>query len=940
MRRILSLSLITLLVAAFGTWGGHAPSKPEWKIRSAERGERGPFPSDWFMQQRTWPDAQIDIGDYHAAQRQAERLANRTLDEHPPWIPVGPDNIGGRIADIAVHPTNAQIYYVAAASGGVFKTTNGGGSWSAVFDAMPSMSMGALAIDPLNPGVVYAGTGEASSGGYSYFGTGIYKSTDAGATWQASGLENSRYIARIVLEPANPQRIWVAAMGEVYATNTERGVYLSPDGGLTWQRKLYLNDSTGASDVVVHPTNPQIVFAAMWQRIRGPEVRQAGGRASGIFRSTDAGETWTRLTDGLPVQADTVGRIGIAISPSNPSVLYAIYANHPGFFMGLFKSVDGGETWTRTNDSALEDIYSSFGWYFGNVRVRPDNPNVVFALGVDLYRSMDGGQSWEDVGWGVHVDHHAMSFEPGQPTRILLGNDGGMYRTTNNGNSWTFQTGLPVNQFYAATVDPQFPQRRYGGTQDNGTLQTLTGTVSNWQEILGGDGFYVLVDPTNSQRIYAEYQWGYLCRSEDGGVWFDYAMDGINPSERTNWSTPIALDPQNAAVVYYGAERLYRSNNNGNWWDAISPDLTDGGGAGNLNFGTITTIGVSPLNHQIIWAGTDDANVWVSTNYGASWQNRSQGLPNRWITRVSPDPLDSNGIYVCLSGFRNPEQNAHLFYSSDLGVTWQSISGDLPEGPLNDVIPDPNFEQRLYAASDFGTFVSVNRGQQWVALGEDLPRVPVLDLVLHNPTRQLVAATYGRSMYTLALSELDLNRPPVLRNYAPASIDTLPVPGSMMFSFFAVDPDSDSVIYRWTREGEFVGDLTHVELFFEQAGVHERVEVTASDGEIAIGHVWEFVTGSVGVGNLPAVANRFDLTVYPNPFNSAANIVYDLPNSGYVEISVFDITGRQTATLLNSWHAAGQWRYVWRADNIASGSYFVQLKTGRERRIVKVLLLR
>jgi photosystem II stability/assembly factor-like uncharacterized protein len=941
-RRLFMAGLLLVSIAALVILSGHAPAKPLWRQRAVERGRRGPFPSDWFMQQRVWPDAQIEMADYRAAVDAADRVRGRsTRDQMPPWTPVGPTNIGGRVADIVAHPHNPQVFYVAAASGGIFKTTDGGLSWTAVFDQSPSLSMGALAMDPAHPDTLYAGTGEACSAGYSYFGTGIYRTINGGLTWQPRGLSNSRYIARIVLDPEDPQRIWVAAMGELYATSSERGIYLSTDGGASWQQKLFVNDSTGASDVVVHPESPQTIYAAMWQRIRSPEVRRAGGRGSGVFRSTNGGSTWTRLTDGLPAQAENVGRIGLAISPSEPNVLYAIYADDPGEFMGLYRSGDGGETWGRTNDAALVNLFSDFGWYFGNVRVRPDNSNVVFALGVYLFRSTNGGQSWNNVGGGVHVDHHAMCFDPAQPFHILLGNDGGAYRSTNNGNSWTFLPGLPVNQFYAATVDAQHPLRRYGGTQDNGTLRTPTGASSDWQQILGGDGFYVLVDPANELRIYGEYQWGSLYRSEDGGSLFDWILNGVDGTERTNWSTPIAMSPDNPQVLYYGAERLYRTTNRGDVWTAISPDLTHGGGAGNLGFGTITTIDVSALNPQVIWVGTDDANVWVTTDRGATWQNRSAGLPQRWVTRVTADPFDANAAYVCISGFRNAEQDAHLFYTSHLGTSWQIISGDLPAGPLNDVIADPNFRQRLYAASDFGVFVSVDRGSHWSALDENVPRVPVLDLVLHNSARQLVAATYGRSMFALDLDSLVLNRPPVIVSYRPALLDTLPVPQTVLFSVTAQDPDTDSLSYAWTRNGNAAGTDSAVELSFTQIGVSERVTVVVSDGELSTEQEWDFVTGTSGLGEFPGVPESAALlSVYPNPFNSQASVEYRMVRAGPVDIAVFDLTGRRVTTLLNSWQPAGKGHMTWSASALASGTYFIRYSAREAQRTQKVFLIR
>ena len=915
-------------------------SEPQGFTQRVQR--HGPFPSDWFMLQRQWPDLRIDPADYLNAHRSAMTLRETRLDEHPPWIPAGPNNIGGRLTDIVGHPTNTQLFYVAAASGGVFKTVNGGSAWTPVFDWAPGLSMGALAIDLSHPDTVYAGTGEANSAGYSYFGFGLYRTADGGDTWTHLGLTDTRYIARVVVDQDNPQSIWVAAMGELYVTNIERGVYHSTDGGATWTQSLFVNDSTGASDVVINPLNPQIVYAGMWQRIRDIENRDVGGRGSGVFKSINGGESWTRLEDGLPPQGEDVGRIGLAICPDDPDVLYAIYADHPGYFAGIYRSADGGETWVRTNDGNISELYSSFGWYFGNVRVRPDNCDMAFALGQTLARTTNGGQTWTYIANSVHVDHHAMWFHPAQPANILLGNDGGLYRSTNNGNSWSFLPGLPVNQFYAATVDPQLPNRRYGGTQDQGTMRTLTGGLNDWSEIYGGDGFYCLVDPTNSNRIYAEYQYGGLGRSEDGGDSFDYLWwDDADPNERRNWSAPVVLHPTTPSTVFIGGERLHRSQNHGDTWESISPDLTDGGGDGNLMFGTLTTIGISPVNPQVIYCGTDDANVWVTQNGGASWQNRSAGLPDRWITRVVPDPNEINVVYVTISGFRNNEQDAHIFMSDDYGANWQNISGTLPMGPLNDVVPDSDIPGRLYVASDFGTFVTPDYGDHWMALGEDLPIVPVIQLILHNPTRILTAATYGRSMFTLNLNELIVNRTPEITGVTPADLDTIVAPQLITFSVEASDPNGDPLTYVWTRGGDTVSTATSVELQFSDTGVTEHIIVSISDGELSAEHEWSFyVAGAEAAGDFILHPSSFSLSVYPNPFNSTATIRYALPRAARVQLDLYDITGRKVSRLLSGDLPAGSASLSWTADELPSGTYFLHFQAADFTQTHKVLLIR
>ncbi len=749
-----------------------------WLVFDRENPNRremdGPFPSDWFMVQRTWPEPHLDHQRVLNGAAEAARLRRSTLDEDPFWIQRGPTNIGGRLTDIVGHPTDENTFYIASAAGGVFKTTDGGGNWIPITDGFPTPSMGAIALDPQNPETIYCGTGEANSANDSYFGSGIYKSTNGGDTWQQSGLINSRFIARVVVHPEDPTNIWVAAMGELFTSGGERGVYFSDDAGQTWDQKLFVNDSTGACDVVVHPTNPDIVYAATWQRIRGPEYRFVGGRGTGIYKSENRGETWTRLSSGLPPVAEDIGRIGLAIAVSNPNVLYAIYADDPGNFLGVFRTSDAGESWTQVNDGSLVDMYSSFGWYFGNIRVRPDDEDMVFVLGVQLLRSANGGTSWTEIGetndgdW-VHVDHHAMWFNPQQPFRLLLGNDGGLYRSLNNGNTFDDLNNFPCIQYYAGTYDAQQPHRLYGGTQDNGTLRSLSGEPDEYQRIYGGDGFYTIVDPTNNNFVYAEYQYGGLGRSTDGGSEFDYALSGIDEEERRNWNTPVVLDPNNPQVMYYGAERLYKSTNRAQAWDPISPDLTDGGGQGILVFGTITAIGVSTVNSQVIYAGTDDANVWVTTNGGSTWNRVDDGLPERWVTRITPHFENAGEALLTISGYRNAEQQAHLYRTTNYGQTWEEVGANLPDVPLNDALYDPEFSNRIYVASDFGVFWSADYGMNWAALGQGMPPVPTHDLIFDPANRRLHAATHGRSFMTLPLDSLPGNHPPRILELFPIS---------------------------------------------------------------------------------------------------------------------------------------------------------------------------
>ncbi|MBD3335311.1 MAG: glycosyl hydrolase [Candidatus Eisenbacteria bacterium] len=712
-------------------------------------------PNDWFFIQRAYPQGEIrmDVFQQEAARALAQREELRATGEQQragwdgTWQPAGPTNIGGRITAVDIHPSQPYRIIAGAAFGGVLRSDSGGSAWTFLMDDGPSLSIGDLAIDPSDPDRIIVGTGEANASGDSYPGTGVYITTDGGDTWSFSGLAESRHIGRVIIHPQDPDRIYVAAAGALFSKNPERGVYRSTDGGGSWEQMLFVSDSTGCIDLAVHPGDPDLVYAAMWERWRRPGDRRAGGITSGLYRSADGGESWELLENGLPPAAPDVGRIGLALAPSEPATIYAIYADHPGYFMGLYKTTDGGDSWSRVNDGALDDLYSSFGWYFGNVRVDPQDPDRVYAMGLYTYRSTNGGGSWSNITWSVHVDQHDWWIRPGNGQWMISGNDGGLDITTNGGSSWTKLYNLPVTQFYTGEIDEQLPHRLYGGTQDNGTLRTLTGAVNDWEEIFGGDGFYVNVDPANSNVIYAEYQWGNLYKSTDGGYDFNWAMSGINSSDRRNWSTPVVMDPSDPQTLYYGTYRVYRTTNGAGNWTAISSDLSNGPGSGSLPFGTITTIAVAPSDPDVIYAGVDDGNAWRTTDGGGSWANISGALPERWVTRVAVDPAEPLTAYVTLSGYREDIPLPHIFRTTDGGATWNDISQGLPEVPINVVRVDPDVPSWLYVGNDVGVYVSTDTGQSWLPLGQELPVVTVHDLRLHAPTRTLVAATHGRSMF-------------------------------------------------------------------------------------------------------------------------------------------------------------------------------------------------
>lgn len=700
----------------------------------------GPEGSDeWFARQRLHPGAG-DIGANLAKARgQASALS---VTAQAAWQSLGPA-LGGRVSDIAVDPTRANTVYVGAASGGLWKSTDGGTTFSYSWQRELPQSTGAVAVS--STGAIYVGTGEGAPGSasYSFPGNGIYRSVDAGVTWQHLGLGGTDRIGRISIDPANPNRIFVAAAGKLYQPGGERGVYATTNGGTTWQRVLAgANPTTGGIDVSISPAEPSHVYAAMWDHTRTPAGRQYGGVGSGIHRSTDGGATWTRLAGGLPAPSAGTGRMGVAVSKSDPARLYAIAADTPGNFLGFWTSTNRGTTWTRiTNTSALAGSQSSFGWWFGRIFVDPVAPQHIWVPGVPMLESSNAGASWTSNSSSFHVDQHALAVDPRVAGRVFIGNDGGVYRSTQGGSlsgSWTKSRNLSNMQFYSVGVSQQDPTRINGGLQDNGSVRSWAG----WSSYNGGDGLVNLIDPTNHYKVYACSQNGSCRRSTDGGN--TMSAFGSTNSTRRGWLTPVVFDPSNPAIMYYGGNRLNRSTNSAASFSVISPDLTHGA------WGTISAIGVAQTDGRVIYVGTDDGRVWVTRDTGATWREITLGLPARFITRITVDPTDANLAYVTVSGYRSGSDLAHVFRTTNGGTTWQDISGNLPDAPVNDLVQDPRNRSVLYVGSDVGAFVSTD-GATWSPLGTGLPVVPVTDLAPSVSAGQtvLTAATYGLGIYQL-----------------------------------------------------------------------------------------------------------------------------------------------------------------------------------------------
>ncbi len=699
---------------------------------------------DWFARQRAFPFDEIPQEEYLKSVKYVkENMQVKSFDNTDnlsQWTLAGPTNIEGRITTIAIHPSNPQILYTGTANGGVWKSTNFCQSWISVFDDQNTSSIGAIAIDPANPEIIYCGTGESNSLRSYYPGTGIYKSVNGGMNWTFIGLDSSYTIGNISINPNNTQELYAAAGGWTRRKNPQRGIFKSSDGGSSWSKKLYLSDSVAAIDVVIDPNNTTKIFAAMWERQRREDYVKYGGRYSGIYVSTNSGDNWILVSGGFPSNDPNLGRISLGISNANSQIIYALASATSGASRGLYKSTNGGENWTQINSTVAQS--STYAWFNRICRVAPDNPDKVFCGGLDMELSNNGGTSFGYVS-SSHVDQHAVAFSKSNSNYIVIGNDGGIDYSTNGGSSWSYSQTLPITQFYAGDIDYSNPDIILGGAQDNGTNRT-TGSVGGWNEIYGGDGFYCLVDYSNPQRVYASSQTGGLGRSTDGGNSFQSGTNGLDATY-TNWMTPYVLDKNNPLILYCGTYKIHKSTNGMQSWTAISPDLAN---AHRQNLGTITTVDVSKSDPNVIYCGTDDANVWVTTNGGTNWTKINSGLPYRWVTRVAVHPDSANVCYVTLSGYKVDSTGSHIFRTTNFGTNWISIKGNLPDAPVNDVIIDPANTNSLFIGTDINVMCTNNLGANWYILATGIPsNVPCQDLTFHNPSRTLVVWTHGRSAF-------------------------------------------------------------------------------------------------------------------------------------------------------------------------------------------------
>lgn len=692
---------------------------------------------------------------------------------------IGPAVMGGRIADIAVNPKDRSNWYIAVGSGGVWKTNNSGITWKPVFDDQSSYSIGTVSIDPNNTDVVWVGTGENVSGRHVGWGDGIYKSLDAGKTWERKGLNKSEHIGKILIDPRNSDVVFVAAEGPLWASGGQRGLYKTTDGGKSWQLVLQIDENTGVTDIEFDPSNPDVLYAAAYQRRRHTWSLLSGGPQSGIYKSVDNGVTWKKLSTGLP--KSDIGKIGLAVTPANPQLVYAtIESNDKN--KGFYRSTNKGESWEKRNK------YISGGTgphYYQEIEASPQHPDLVYQMDVFLHVTRDGGKKFDYLGTGreKHSDNHAMWIDPGNGKHLLAGTDAGLYETFDEGTTWRHFPNLPISQFYKIDLDNAEPfYNIVAGAQDLGTLigpsrtRNVEGVRNqDWYIPLGADGYDAAFDPTDPNTVYMEIQGGLLHRLDrqtEEVINIQPQPSPEDPPERWNWDSPILVSPHNSDRLYFGSQRVWRSENQGNAWTPISGDLTTNSDRYELQmmdrvqsidalydngamskYATLTSIDESSITEGLLYTGSDDGLIHVSEDGGANWR-KSQGLPKvpvrAFINDIEASQHDANTVFALADAHKLGDFNPYVFMSSDRGKSWKSIAGDLPAGTIVWVIKQDHKDKNLlFLGTEYGIYFTVNKGTNWIKLNGRAPTISFRDLELHERDDDLVGATFGRGLYIL-----------------------------------------------------------------------------------------------------------------------------------------------------------------------------------------------
>jgi photosystem II stability/assembly factor-like uncharacterized protein len=727
--------------------------------------------------------------------QQMQTMKNNSSFKELHWQFLGPLNISGRCTDVEVVRPKGKNYtiYVASASGGLWKSINEGTSWEPLFDTMPSTTIGDIALDPQNPDVLWVGTGEANIFRSSQTGAGLFRTTDGGKTWQPMGLSNTFTIARIMVDPKNSDVVWVAASGHEWTPNKERGVFKTTDGGKTWTKVFYIDDMTGAIDLAMDPADPNTLYAAMWQRIRrkwnDPRI-EPGFKSSSIYKTTDGGKTWKSVNKGLP-EPRYRGRIGLAVAPSNPEVVYAFVDNYEiaheweegatdaygrprgGVIKGatVYRSDNKGASWRQVSGQTgkmkkyMEHHSATYGWVFGQIRVDPNDENTIYTMGLALNVSHDGGKTFSRLR-GMHGDHHGLWIDPDNSNYLVNVNDGGIAISYDGGQHWrTFYDNLPVTQFFNIAYDMTEPFHVYGSVQDHGSFRGVVDLrrgrdhipAQEFERAPGGEGSSHAIDPRDPDIVYSAGFYGHMTRSDMHKPWSDRSRSIYpvtypgEPPLRGQWLAPFILSPHNPDIVYLGLQYVFMSRDRGDTWQRISPDLThnDLKTLGDIPYHTIFTLSESPVKGGLIYAGTDDGRAHVTKDYGKSWTEITAGLAkDRWISRIVASKYNIGTVYLTQNGKRDDDFAPYIWKSTDFGKTWTDISSNIPLGPVNVIREDPLDKNILYVGTDGGVFVTKDSGKKWEVLG-DLPSTYVHDLVIHPRDNIIVIATHGRGVWVM-----------------------------------------------------------------------------------------------------------------------------------------------------------------------------------------------
>ena len=687
---------------------------------------------------------------------------------------IGPAGMSGRVTSIDVDPTNSDMIYAGTASGGVWRSENAGQSWNSIWDNQPTSGIGVVKLDPNNSDIIWVGTGEGNPRNSQSSGGGLFKSIDGGKSFELLGLEKTKHIHKIIIDPRNSDIVYIAAFGVAWGDTKERGVYKTIDGGKTWKKILYNNERTGAADLIIDPSNPNKLFCAMWEYRRWPWFFKSGGKGSGLYVTLDGGENWKKISeeDGLP--KGELGRIGLAIAKSNSKVVYALVENKEK--NGLYKSIDGGFKWEMVSE---DEKIGNRPFYYSDLHVDPFNENTIYSLWTLVTRSDDGGKSWRVITpySKVHPDHHALWMDPKKPGHLIEGNDGGINITWDGGSSWRFIENLPIAQFYHISVDNQKPYNVYGGMQDNGSWKgpaySWKGTGignSEWQELYFGDGFDVVPHPSDPRIVYAMAQEGYLGRidTRTGGAELIKPVHPEGDALRWHWNSAIAQDPFNEDAIFYGSQYVHYSKDQGRNWSILSPDLTtnnpekqeslESGGltfdvTGAENHTCIISIAPSPIKSGLIWVGTDDGNIQLSKDFGDSWTNFSsniKGFPEgAWVAQIQASKHNEGEAFIVVNNYRQNDWKPYLYHTNNYGKSWKNIVGKSSvKGHSLSVIQDPTLPNLLYLGTETGLYISGDYGSNWQKW-KGLPTMPVQDMAIQERESDLILGTFGRAAWVL-----------------------------------------------------------------------------------------------------------------------------------------------------------------------------------------------